>query len=465
MPPPEPPLPPTPPLPPAGAVGELGSPKPPTPPVPAVLPLTVVRSSVSVDPERVVDTGAIAADAAGAAGRAAVRSRRCGGDGVAGHDDAFERQIAEVVDPAAGERGPGGDAALDREPAEEHGAVRGDDHHAVRRAGCLQHRAGPLDPGGRSAVGEHERAREQVWTAAARHADRPRPAVRIALDRLAQRALAVSGDDVRVRVDHAVGLGGSRDHQQCGEREEKGTGTGHEPILCGASAAAPGFAPRTCTLDFSDRFRRVIRPLGLGDRADAAGPGCRRAARPHRMARCSRISPSVAAASPRCSTVAIPSARAVLRLRRQVVDVDAVRRRETEPLGGELVDLRVGLAQADLAGDHPVVEQLREHVAVIDRPVPTELERSDIRTPRRAQCAHAVEHRRVRLHAAEQALEQAVRARPRAARRSATSNAAAARSPVSSAGEQLARARVVAEARLAPRPPAAPRPRRTPRTT
>ena len=51
----------------------------------------------------------------------------------------------------------------------------------------------------------------------------------------------------------------------------------------------------------------------------------------------------------------------------QVVDEHAGRRRQAEPLGGELVDRRVGLAQADLAGDHPGVEQLLQQRAVVGR--------------------------------------------------------------------------------------------------
>ena len=78
----------------------------------------------------------------------------------------------------------------------------------MRRAGGLQHGAGPLDPRRRRAVGDHKRGREQVRTAAAGELAREtsRGAAEFEYQMLygirdgEQRRLADSGNAVRVYV-------------------------------------------------------------------------------------------------------------------------------------------------------------------------------------------------------------------------------------------------------------------------
>ena len=110
------------------------------------------------------------------------------------------------------------------------------------------------------------------------------------------------------------------------------------------------------------RARRAL--AGGRGGADARGRGGdQRGLTPRRAARRPRrASPS---ASPRCTTVAIPSARAGLRLPGRSSTNTHVGGRQAEPLGRELVDRRVGLADAHLAGDHPGVEQRLELRAVV----------------------------------------------------------------------------------------------------
>ena len=91
----------------------------------------------------------------------------------------------------------------------------------------------------------------------------------------------------------------------------------------------------------------------------------------------------------------------------QIVDVHALLGGHAGALGAELVHSPRGLADALLGGDDDAVEQLAEHLArvAVHAPRVGHERRAHARF---ARAAHGLDHRRIRVHAREQAVDQPV---------------------------------------------------------
>ena len=91
----------------------------------------------------------------------------------------------------------------------------------------------------------------------------------------------------------------------------------------------------------------------------------------------------------------------------QVVDEHALGGLEPDALGAQLEDLRLRLVQPDLAGDHDAVEQLRERVAVVAAAAPRVRDQPGLQ-PGRPRAAQRLDHRLLRLHPGEQAVDESL---------------------------------------------------------
>ena len=102
----------------------------------------------------------------------------------------------------------------------------------------------------------------------------------------------------------------------------------------------------------------------------------------------------------------MPTASAPRAVLLQVIDKDAFAGLDPEPLDRQFVDVGVRLVHPDLSGDHSDVEELLQQVAVVVLDAPGVGEQRGLQACRAGR-AHGVDHRLERLHADEEAFDQA----------------------------------------------------------